>query len=448
MSWGLGFLRRLTGPEKRGAKKSRKRPLAPLGPYFRQLRCEPLECRRLLTVGTITGVNPAFPVATGSAQTFTISGSNFQSGCTVKLFDGGGTSYTMSVSSQNSTQVVIDPNFGTGQDVWSVEVINPVSSASNPFYFPTTPSSLSQPDALGVDYSSARPTPSSLQAAGSTFAVRYVSSSGNSKNIGLSEAQSLLAGGQQIILVSETTGTEMQNGYNQGVTDANAAVSEATAAGAPSNFFCYFAADYQATTQAQFNQINAYLQGAASVLGSVSRVGIYGSYYVVSQAIAGGYASKAWQTVAWSSGNIYSGNTLFQDNGVSFISGCDADVGIGSNLGQWTPAGLSASATGTQTMSISWTTTSVATSCTLDRATSSSGPWTQVYSGTNTSFADSGLTSGTKYYYEVRFNNGSGSSSFSPSVSATTSLAVPTGLAASATGTQSISIAWNTVPAQ
>ena len=443
------FFSRSRGDSSNRKKKPRAKPEKARGPYFRRLRCEPLECRCLLTAATITGVSPVFPVATNSAQTFTINGSNFQSGCNVTLLDLGTSPITTyanrTISSRSSTQVVINPNFGTAQDVWSAEVINSGSSASNQFYFPTTPSSLPQPDALGVDYSSARPSPSSLQAAGSTFAVRYVSSSGNSKNIGLSEAQSLLAGGQQIILVSETTGTEMQNGYNQGVTDANAAVSEATAAGAPSNFFCYFAADYQATTQAQFNQIDAYLQGAASVLGSVSRVGIYGSSYVVSQAIAGGYASKAWQTVAWSSGNIYSGNTLFQDNGVSFISGCDADVGIGSNLGQWTPAGLSALATGTQTMSISWTTTSVATSCTLDRATSSSGPWTQVYSGANTSFSDSGLTSGTKYYYEVRFNNGIGSSSFSPSVSTTTTLAVPTGLAASATGTQSISITWNTV---
>ncbi len=91
----------------------------------------------------------------------------------------------------------------------------------------------------------------------------------------------MLAGGQQIIIVSETTGTEMQDGYNQGVTDADAAVSEAEAAGAPSNFFCYFAADFNPNTQTYLTDIDQYLQGADSVLG-VSRVGIYGGYEAVS----------------------------------------------------------------------------------------------------------------------------------------------------------------------
>ncbi len=80
----------------------------------------------------------------------------------------------LTISSQSSTQIVIDPNFGTAQDVWSVEVINPGSIDSSQFYFPTTPSGLPQPDAFGVDYSFARPAPSSLKSAGSTFAVRYV----------------------------------------------------------------------------------------------------------------------------------------------------------------------------------------------------------------------------------------------------------------------------------
>lgn len=400
----------------------------------------------MLTAPAITGVSPAFPAATGSAETLTINGTNFQSGCTVTLWDGTGTAFTdMPISSQSSTQIVIDPNFGTSQDVWSVEVINPGSSDSQRYYFPTTPSGVPQPDALGVDYSDARPTPSSLTAAGSSFAVRYVSTSGNSKNISLSEAQSLLAAGQQIIIVDETTGTEMENGESQGVTDADAAVTEAEAAGAPSNFFCYFAADFDPDTQTLLNDIDQYLQGADSVLG-VSRVGIYGGYAAVQSALAGGYASKGWQTEAWSSGEEYSGVTLFQNNNAtSFISGCDADVGIGSNWGQWTPAGLSASATGFQSISVTWSTMGAASGYKLDRATSSSGPWTQVYSGSGASYTDTGVQGGTKYYYEVCGTNGNGSTSFSPSVSATTPTGVPTGLAATATGSSTISVSWNTM---
>ncbi len=400
----------------------------------------------MLTTPAITGVNPAFPVATGSAQPFTINGSSFLSGCTVTLVDGGGVGTTfanMPISSQSSTQIVVNPNFGTGQDVWGVEVINPGSATSNEYYFATTPSGASSSNRFGVDYSSGRPSMSSLQSAGSNFVVRYVNYIGNPKDITLSEAQSLFGAGQQIILVFESTANEMLNGYNAGVADAQEAANEAVKAGAPSNFFCYFAADFDAT-EANQTPINAYLNGAASVLG-LSRVGIYGGYYPVSRALTAGAASKGWQTVAWSGGQVYSGISLYQYANTILSNSSDVDMGIGSNLGQWTPDGLSASATGIQTVSISWSTASVATGYTLDRATSSSGPWTQVYSGSGASFADSGLQFGTTYYYEVCFDNGSGKSSFSPSVSATTLSGIPTGLAATATGSQSISVSWNTV---
>ncbi len=127
----------------------------------------------MLTTPAITGINPALPVATGSAQAFTIKGSNFQSGCTVTLVDGGGvgTSFpNMPISSQSSTQIVINPNFGTAQDVWGVEVINPGTADSNEFYFATTPTGRSQSNSFGVDYSFGRPTMASLQAAGADFA--------------------------------------------------------------------------------------------------------------------------------------------------------------------------------------------------------------------------------------------------------------------------------------
>jgi autotransporter-associated beta strand protein len=422
----------------------------PLGPYFRRLRCEPLECRWMLTAPTISGVNPAFPVATGSVQPFTINGTNFQSGCTVTLLDLGTSPITVyanqPISSQSSTQIVISFSFRTAQDVWGVQVVNPGTGVviSNQFDFATTLSSNPQPDRFGVDYSFARPAPSSLQAAGSTFAVRYVSPAPNNKNISLSEAQSLLAAGQDIVLVFESSAQEMLNGYNAGVADANTAVSVALAAGAPTNFFCYFAADFQ-VYQNQYATINAYLDGASSVLG-LSRVGIYGSYYAVAQALIAGVASKGWQTTAWSYGLEYSQISLFQYYSYTnfFSDSCDADVGFGADMGQWTPTGLGASATGIQSISVTWDAMGAATGYTLDRATSSNGPWTQVYSGSTGHYTDTGLQFGTTYYYEVCDNN-SGSTSFSPSVSATTLSGVPTGLAATAAGPQSISIIWNTV---
>ena len=66
-----------------------------------------------------------------------------------------------------------------------------------------------------------------------------------------------------------------------------------------------------------------------------------------------------------------------------------------------TPTGLTATATGSQSVSISWNSSSGATSYTLERATSASGTYTQVYSGLATQYSDSGLSPGTTYYYEV-----------------------------------------------
>ena len=327
----------------------------------------------MLTAPAITSVNPAYPVATGSAQAFTINGTNFVSGDTVTLVDGGGVGSTfnnMAISSLTSTQIVINPNFGTAQDVWGVELKNSSGTViSNEFFFATTPSGVSPPNRFGVDYSDGRPSMSSLQAAGSNFVVRYVDYIGNPKDITLSEAQSLLGAGQQIIIVFESTQDEMLNGYNAGVADAQEAANEAVKAGAPSNFFCYFAADDDFTTSQQFADINAYLQGAASVLG-VSRVGIYGGYYTIQAVFTNStvYASKAWQTVAWSSGLVYPGISLYQYANTIFSDTSDVDMGIGSNLGQWTPAGPSASATGIQTISISWSTMGAATGYKLDRA--------------------------------------------------------------------------------
>ena len=160
----------------------------------------------------------------------------------------------------------------------------------------------------------------------------------------------------------------------------------------------------------------------------------------------GGYASKGWQTVAWSNGNVYSGLSLFQYASSALGGTSDVDMGIGSNYGQWTPAGLSENSRrlASKLLSVSWQSMGVASGYTLDRATSSTGPWTQIYSGSNTSYTDSGLQFGTKYYYEVCGTRGSGSTSFSTSVSTITYPATPTGLTASATGAQSISVSWST----
>jgi chitodextrinase len=88
----------------------------------------------------------------------------------------------------------------------------------------------------------------------------------------------------------------------------------------------------------------------------------------------------------------------------------------------------------------------------VQRASSSSGPWTQIgIVGANvTSCAHTGLTASTTYFYRVCAYNASGNSSYSSVTSATTPAApdttapsIPSGVIATATSTSQVSVSWN-----
>lgn len=90
---------------------------------------------------SITSVNPASPIGSNSTQPFTINGNNFVSGCTVTLRDltDNQTFANRTISSQTSSQIVINPDFTTAADNWSVEVINPGNASSGQYDFTITP---------------------------------------------------------------------------------------------------------------------------------------------------------------------------------------------------------------------------------------------------------------------------------------------------------------------
>jgi hypothetical protein len=187
----------------------------------------------------------------------------------------------------------------------------------------------------GVDFAGSSPGPDALKAAGNSFVVRYVSAPGSWKNITRNEAQTLQAAGIDIILVFESYANRMLGGNSAGVEDAYTAIATATAAGAPADFFCYFACDFDASASDQ-PAINAYLDGAASIMG-LSRVGFYGGYTPLKGVLDAGKASKGWQTYAWSRGQFDLRATLYQYQNGATINGAsvDLDYGYGSDLGQW-----------------------------------------------------------------------------------------------------------------
>src|SRR5437879_3236068 len=110
-----------------------------------------------------------------------------------------------------------------------------------------------------------------------------------------------------------------------------------------------------------------------------------------------------------------------------------------------TPTGLTATGGNAQVM-LAWTASAGATSYYMKRSATTGGPYTQIATQTTTSYADTGLTNGTKYYYVVSAYSSAGQSADSTEVSATptgppTPPSAPTNLTATASNAQ-VAIIW------
>ena len=169
----------------------------------------------------------------------------------------------------------------------------------------------------GVDYSWARPGGAALAAAGKAFAVRYLSAGGG-KGLTNGELADLHAHGIAVPFVYESGGQEALGGFAAGVASATAAQAEAVALGAAGQPI-YFATDWDVTT-GEYAAVDAYLAGAASVIGA-GRVGLYGHADLMDHARTGGHAAWLWQTYAWSGGRVADGIHLLQYSNGQNVSG-------------------------------------------------------------------------------------------------------------------------------
>jgi MYXO-CTERM domain-containing protein len=189
----------------------------------------------------------------------------------------------------------------------------------------------------GVDYSWYRPAPSSLVADGYRFVARYLSNDTTGKNLSLGEAQALEAAGLDIVSNWEDGAENALDGYNQGVTDAQTAQSQATADGAPATRPIYFSIDFDAES-AQAAAVDAYFQGVASVIG-LARTGAYGGYFIINQLFNAGLITWGWQTYAWSgTPTQWDPRAQFRqiENGIAG-SEMDLDEAVATDFGQWGP---------------------------------------------------------------------------------------------------------------
>jgi fibronectin type 3 domain-containing protein len=109
------------------------------------------------------------------------------------------------------------------------------------------------------------------------------------------------------------------------------------------------------------------------------------------------------------------------------------------------PTGLTATAWSTSYIQLEWNAVTGATYYKVYRSASYDGAYSLVTTVTGNSYTNTGLSTGTTYYYKVSAVYAVGEGSLSGYVSGTTYPGVPTGLTATAQSTSSIQLEWNAV---
>lgn len=199
----------------------------------------------------------------------------------------------------------------------------------------TTPAAL-----RGLDYSNGRPRMAEVKRAGFAFVMRYLSWSGNPKNLTAHELADARTHGIGVGLVFETYEHRASAGHSAGMADGLAALVQAKECGFTdeelSTFPIYFAVDYDAQP-ADYAEVKNYFLGAASVLNTVSpHIGVYGSYYVCQMLLDASAVTHCWQTMAWSGGNWDSRFHIIQRIGYVTVDGITCDLNdLNDTLPEW-----------------------------------------------------------------------------------------------------------------
>ena len=160
-------------------------------------------------------------------------------------------------------------------------------------------------------------------------------------------------------------------------------------------------------------------------------------------------------SVSWTGGGSNSTrlSNWLDTSGTGATTIAGLDTGGGGCTPPAAPTGLSASASSSSQINLSWSASSGATSYTVLRSTTSGGPYSSVGTSGTTSFSNTGLSCNTTYFYVATASNGTCSSGNSTQAQATTSACtgnvlqngVPVTGISGATGSQQL---WTmTVPA-
>ena len=190
-------------------------------------------------------------------------------------------------------------------------------------------------DSFGVDYSFSRPSVAGLKAANVKFAFRYLSFENNltkPKLLTNAEALALSQAGIAVVSNFEWYPERCKEGFAAGAQDADIALAQAKAAGAPDGKPVYFSVDIDTSPESVYD----YFRGVASKM-PLGQIGVYGSYRVVKGLKEAGLVTWLWQTYAWSDGQWYAGRHVEQYLNTQKLAGGDVDFNRNkaTDFGQW-----------------------------------------------------------------------------------------------------------------
>lgn len=207
-----------------------------------------------------------------------------------------------------------------------------------------------------LDYSTIRPSISSLKSKGVVAVGRYIGwdsvpgFGSIGKNLTKGEAHDLTSAGISIFLAFEYAPDAAAHGSSQGFKDGQLAKQQLASLGAPPDMGVYFAVDFDIpdyapalpdtpeNAMAKLGPVGHYFK-AINDLKYSYEVGGYGGYWAIKRLFDAGLITKGWQTVAWSGGHLDHRAVIYQNMAPAPIPGSDVNVHENAvtdpDFGQW-----------------------------------------------------------------------------------------------------------------
>ncbi|MBT0663850.1 fibronectin type III domain-containing protein [Geobacter pelophilus] len=224
----------------------------------------------------------------------------------------------------------------------------------------------------------------------------------------------------------------------------------------PTNSYCYRVTAYAGETETKYVQTDTQpLAPAPLTLTAVSATQINLSWtnvfgetgYTIERKVG---AAGSWTVLTSKAADVTTHSDTGLTGGTVYYYRIKASNAVGDSpyIEQSLPSVPVMSApvvVSSSQINLAWTDLATETAYILERKTGTGGTWSQVGSNlaqNSITYNDTGLYSGTLFYYRLKGRNASGDSAYSAEVSATTLLQAPTLNTATGTNTTTVALGW------